>query len=96
MSKTPREIYLGVFSFVNIYMENTDTQLTINDIAMTRDLIDLAFKRGAFGAIEAKPIGTLFEKIDQFVRASLAQAEAEKQAAAEVLESVDTPKTQGE
>ena len=63
---------------------------------MTRDLIDLAFKRGAFGAIEAKPIGTLFEKIDQFVRASLAQAEAEKQAAAEVLESVDTPKTQGE
>ena len=77
-------------------MENTDTQLTINDIAMTRDLIDLAFKRGAFGAIEAKPIGTLFEKIDQFVRASLAQAEAEKQAAAEVLESVDTPKTQGE
>jgi hypothetical protein len=85
-----------VFSFVNIYMENNDTQLTINDIAMTRDLIDLAFKRGAFGAIEAKPIGILFEKIDQFVRASLAQAEAEKQAAAEVSESATPPETQGE
>jgi hypothetical protein len=80
-----------VFSFVNIYMENNDTQLTINDIAMTRDIIDLAFKRGAFGAIEAKPIGILFEKIDQFVRAALAQAEAEKQA-----ESATPPEPQGE
>ena len=77
-------------------MENTDTQLTINDIAMTRDLIDLAFKRGAFGANEAKTIGTLFEKIDQFVRAALAQAEAEKQAEAGVPESATSPETQGE
>ena len=77
-------------------MENTDTQLTINDIAMTRDLIDLAFKRGAFGAIEAKPIGTLFEKIDQFVRAALAQADAEKQAGAGVPESAAPPEPQGE
>ena len=77
-------------------MENTDTQLTINDIAMTRDLIDLAFKRGAFGAIEAKPIGTLFEKIDQFVRAALAQAEAEKQAGTGAAESADAPEPQGE
>jgi len=77
-------------------MENTDTQLTINDIAMTRDLIDLAFKRGAFGAIEAKPIGTLFEKIDQFVRAALAQAEAEKQAGADVPKSDASQETQGE
>ena len=60
-------------------MENTNIQLTINDIAMTRDLIDLAFKRGAFGAVEAKPIGILFEKVDQFVRAAMAQAEAENQ-----------------
>jgi hypothetical protein len=77
-------------------MENNDTQLTINDIAMTRDLIDIAFKRGAFGAIEAKPIGTLFEKIDQFVRAAVAQAEAEKQAEAEVPKSAASPETQGE
>ena len=77
-------------------MEENNTQLTINDIALTRDLIDLAFKRGAFGAVEAKPIGTLFEKIDQFVRAALAQAEAEKQAAAGVPESAVSPEPQGE
>jgi len=45
-------------------MENTDTQLTITDIAMTRDVIDLACKRGAFSGAEAKQVGTLFEKLD--------------------------------
>jgi hypothetical protein len=86
-----------VFSFVNIYMENTNTQLTINDIALTRDVIDLACKRGAFSGAEARQVGTLFEKIDQFVRAALAQAEAEKQAeAGTVPESAVSPETQGE
>ena len=58
-------------------MENTDTQLTINDIALTRDVIDLACKRGAFGAAEAKQVGTLYEKIDLFIKAAVAQSEAE-------------------
>jgi len=77
-------------------MENTNTQLTINDIAMTRDVIDLACKRGAFGAAEAKPIGLLFEKLDQFIKAALAQAEAEQQTEAGVPESAAQPETQGE
>ena len=55
-------------------MENINTQLTINDIALTRDVIDIAFKRGAFGASEAKQFGTLYEKIDLFI--TVAQAEA--------------------
>ena len=42
-------------------MENNDAQLTINDIALTRDVIDLACKRGAFSGAEAKQVGTLFE-----------------------------------
>ena len=58
-------------------MENINTQLTINDIALTRDVIDIAFKRGAFGASEAKQFGTLYEKIDLFIKAAVAQAEAE-------------------
>jgi len=71
-------------------MENTDTQLTINDIALTRDVIDLACKRGAFSGAEARQVGTLFEKLDQFIKAALAQAEAG------VPESADAPETQGE
>ncbi len=77
-------------------MENTDTQLTINDIAMTRDLIDLACKRGAFNGAEARQVGTLFEKLDQFIKAATAQAEAEKQAEAGVPESATPPEPQGE
>ena len=77
-------------------MENTDTQLTINDIALTRDVIDLACKRGAFSGAEAKQVGILFEKLDQFIKAAVAQAEAEKQAEAGVPESVTSPETQGE
>ena len=57
-------------------MENINTQLTINDIAAARDVIDTAFKRGAFGAAEAKQVGTLYEKIDLFIKTAVAQAEA--------------------
>ena len=77
-------------------MENNDTQLTINDIALTRDVIDLACKRGAFSGAEARQVGTLFEKLDQFIKAALAQAEAEKQSEAGVPESDAEPETQGE
>ena len=77
-------------------MEENNTQFTINDIALTRDVIDLACKRGAFSGAEAKQVGTLFEKLDQFIKAALAQAEAEKQAEAGVPESADPPEPQGE
>jgi len=77
-------------------MENTNTQLTINDIAMARDVIDAACKRGAFGGAEAKQVGILFEKIDQFIKAAVAQAEAESQPEAEVPETPESSTTQGE
>ena len=72
-------------------MENTDTQLTITDIALARDVIDTAVKRGAFGAAEAKQVGTLYEKIDIFIKAAVAQAEAaETQPQAEVPDSAES------
>ncbi len=77
-------------------MENNDTQLTINDIARTRDVINLACKRGAFNGAEARQVGTLFEKLDQFIKAATVQAEAAKQSEAVVPESDASPETQGE
>ena len=71
-------------------MENTNTQLTITDIALARDVIDTAVKRGAFGAAEAKQVGTLYEKIDLFIKAAVAQAEAEA-AAAETQPQAEVP-----
>jgi hypothetical protein len=77
-------------------MEENNTQLTINDIARTRDVINLACKRGAFNGAEARQVGTLFEKLDQFIKAATVQAEAEKQSEAGMPESDASPETQGE
>ena len=77
-------------------MEENNTQLTINDIARTRDVINLACRRGAFNGAEVRQVGTLFEKLDQFIKAATAQAEAEKQAEAGVPESATPPEPQGE
>ena len=69
-------------------MEDINNQLTINDIALARDIIDTAVRRGAFGAAEAKHVGILYEKIDLFIKASVAQAEAE---AAETQPRAEVP-----
>ena len=72
-------------------MEDINNQLTINDIALARDIIDTAVRRGAFGAAEAKHVGTLYEKIDLFIKAAVAQAEAaETQPRAEVPDSTES------
>ena len=83
-------------------MEENNSQLTITDIALTRDVIDLACKRGAFSGAEAKQVGTLFEKLDQFIKAAVEQADAEANAEltaeAGVPDSAETPpvtKTKG-
>ena len=79
-------------------MEDINPQLTINDIALARDIIDTAVKRGAFGAAEAKQVGTLYEKIDQFIKAAIAQAEAESESQPEagVPETPESSTPQGE
>jgi hypothetical protein len=79
-------------------MEDINTQLTINDIALARDIIDTAVKRGAFGAAEAKQVGTLYEKIDQFIKTAIAQAEAEAESQPEagVPETPKSSTPQGE
>jgi hypothetical protein len=92
--QNPLKNYIRGFFYVNIFMENNTPQLTINDIAIARDVIDTAFKRGAFGAAEAKQVGILFEKIDLFIKTAVAQAEeasaAETQPPAEVPDSTES------
>jgi len=79
-------------------MEDINPQLTINDIALARDIIDTAVKRGAFGAAEAKQVGTWYEKIDQFIKTAIAQAEAEAESQLEagVPETPESSTPQGE
>ena len=58
-------------------MENTN-QITVNDLNALRNIVDVAFKRGAFSANEAAEIGAVYNKLTAFLEAVVAQAEPGK------------------
>tara|TARA_B100001287_G_C22659092_1_gene519361 strand:- start:1121 stop:1447 length:327 start_codon:yes stop_codon:yes gene_type:complete len=56
------------------------TSLTVADLRNLRTIIDVASSRGAFRGAELKGVGEAFEKLDTFVKAIDAKAQAEAQA----------------
>lgn len=66
--------------------ENTTTEITITiqDLVLAANIIDLAVQRGAFKGAEAAQVGASFEKIVAFVNAN--QPPATEEAAAEPSE----------
>lgn len=62
-------------------MENNtvavDTQITIADLDMLKNIIDLASSRGAFRGAELKTVGETYEKLCAFLDAVVAQAKAQ-------------------
>jgi hypothetical protein len=67
-----------------------DINLTVADLRNLRTIIDIASQRGAFRGNELKPVGETYDKLDQFVKAVDAKAQAENPAPAEG-ETKDTP-----
>jgi uncharacterized protein YggE len=66
--------------------ETTATQeinLTVADLRNLRTIIDIASQRGAFKGNELKPVGETYDKLDQFVKAVDAKAQAENPAPAD-------------
>jgi hypothetical protein len=61
-------------------MENNPTQLSITDLAVLKNIIDLACSRGAFRAPEMKAVGEVYDKLSAFLDTVIKQAEAEMQA----------------
>ena len=61
-------------------MEHTPTQLSITDLAVLKNIIDLACTRGAFRAPEMKAVGEVYDKLSIFLDTVIKQAEAEMQA----------------
>jgi hypothetical protein len=61
-------------------MENQPTQLSITDLAVLKNIIDLACSRGAFRAPEMKAVGEVYDKLSAFLDTVIKQAEAEMQA----------------
>ena len=56
-------------------MENN---ITIADLNLLKNIIDLASTRGAFRAAEMKQIGEVYEKLSTFLDAVVAQAQAQE------------------
>jgi hypothetical protein len=70
-------------SILNIYMENN---ITVADLNLLKNIIDLASTRGAFRAGEMKQIGEVYEKLNAFLEAVVAQAAAQEAVPAEAGE----------
>jgi len=61
-------------------MENKE--ITIADLNLLKDIVDLASTRGAFRAAEMKDIGEVYDKLTSFLDAVVAQAKAQEESAA--------------
>ena len=61
-------------------MENKE--ITIADLNLLKDIVDLASTRGAFRAAEMKEIGEVYNKLTSFLEAVVAQAKAQEESQA--------------
>jgi hypothetical protein len=57
------------------------SQLTIADLQALASVIDIAVRRGAFGAGEVTEVGAIFDKLSSFLAVIAAQKEAADKAA---------------
>ena len=71
------------------YMENNNQQIiTIADLDLIKQIIDLASSRGAFQGPELSQIGEVYNKLAAFL--SLAQTQAQQEAEAQVPEASES------
>ena len=57
--------------------EQPQIQLTIDDLVAVKNIINIACTRGAFQAPEMKSVGEVYERVDAFLNAVAAQAQAQ-------------------
>lgn len=62
---------------------SANPELTVVDLQNIRSVIDVAAKRGAFGAAEMAAVGGVFNKLDAFLTAVAPPAAKEEAPAAE-------------
>jgi hypothetical protein len=60
-------------------MENNSPQITITDLDALKNIIDLASSRGAFRGAELAQVGTVYDKLTQFLDSVIAQAKAQEE-----------------
>ena len=64
---------------LNNAMNTSSTQLTVNDLAEIKDIINLACTRGAFRANEMRTVGAAYDKIVAFLSDIVSQAQTSEQ-----------------
>jgi len=77
--------------------ENTTPQppvtITVQDLDVLKNIVDLASARGAFRGSELAEVGAVYNKLKQFLDAVVAQAQAQADA---TKAAADTPTNPGE
>ena len=48
-----------------------ENSITLNDLVLLRNIVNVASKRGAFSAEEFVDIGTVYNKVDNFLKMNL-------------------------
>jgi len=83
---------------VNIYMDTTTqpTQITIADLDVIKNIIDLASARGAFRGQELTQVGVIYDKLNAFLTEVIAQAQAQQEADTTTPADTATEPSQGE
>ena len=64
-------------------MENTTqttTDITVADLDMLRQIVDLASSRGAFRGAELSQVGEVYNKLTRFLELAVAQTQAQQDA----------------
>ena len=57
--------------------QNNETVLTINDLTVLKQIIELAQTRGAFQANELSAVGAAFDKLSNFLEVVVSEAQAQ-------------------
>ena len=64
-------------------VQTPENSITINDLVMLRNIVNVASRRGAFSAEEFSDIGAVYNKIDTFLKANLKKPEGEEETSVE-------------
>ena len=57
--------------------QNNNIELTVNDLAVLRQAVGIAIKRGAYEPNQVGTVGTVYDKLDGFLNAVAANQEAQ-------------------
>ena len=60
-------------------MSQPTQELSVTDLALLKNIIDLASERGAFRGSELKTVGEVYEKLTTFLSWVVQQAESQSQ-----------------